>query len=109
MDRVWIRQFAGIAVAAVTVLALLGVYKLKRLYVVVPELLSADADVADLERGLYLATVRCAGWHGSDFGCSALFEDLAFMPWPENARMTDEDLTAGFQYLQSLPSSIEEE
>ncbi len=32
----------------------------------------------------------------------------AFMPWPEYARMTDDDLTALFVYLQSLPLNVAE-
>ena len=34
--------------------------------------------------------------------------DPAFMPWQEYGRLTDDDLTALFQYLQSLPATAQE-
>lgn len=67
----------GLLVIAVAVMALLGGRKLSQEYVVEPDRVAVENDAAVLERGQYLASISCAGCHGSDLGGSAFFEDPA--------------------------------
>lgn len=65
--------------------------------------LTTGSELADWTSDEFIATIRTGT---TPDGRSV---NPAFMPWPEYGRMTDEDLTALFLYLQTLPSAVAEE
>jgi len=65
--------------------------------------LTVGSELADWSSDAFIATLRT----GTTPDGRSL--NPAFMPWQEYGRMTDDDLTALFIYLQSLPSAVAEE
>ena len=74
----------GLLIVAVVVLAFLGGRKLNREYAVQPEAVMVEADTAVLERGQYLVSGGCTGFHGEKLGGTVFFEDpvLGSIPAP---------------------------
>lgn len=65
--------------------------------------LTTESALADWTSEEFIATIRIGT---TPDGRSM---NPAFMPWQEYGRMTDDDLTALFLYLQTLPSAVAEE
>ncbi len=65
--------------------------------------LTNDGKLADWSAEAFITTMRS----GTTPDGRSL--NAAYMPWPDYGRMTDDDLTAIFLYLESLPSAVAEE